>query len=107
MEAKKVDHRKLMTVMQQLKKEPEKTLGVYVIDGWRVQVSRYKQTSAQRVRALYNRRRAMGLCILCGKKVTKTNPANGRLYRLCETHRKEIDFQKNKHDKQVRRTRKR
>ncbi|MCE9599248.1 MAG: hypothetical protein K8S54_14895 [Spirochaetia bacterium] len=99
MDIKKVDHRKLVQVVQQLKSEPERTLGVYVLDGWRVQISRYKQTSAQRVRALYNRRREMGLCILCGKKVSKMNPANGKLYRLCETHRKEIDFQKNKKDK--------
>ncbi len=94
MEAKKVDHKRLMQVVGQMKKDPETSMGIYVVGGWRVQISRYKQTSAERVRALYSRRRANGLCIACGKKVTKTNPANGRLYRLCEDHRKDIDFKK-------------
>ncbi|HMU84349.1 MAG TPA: hypothetical protein PKE49_16240 [Leptospiraceae bacterium] len=94
MEAKKVDHRRLSQVISQMKKDPEGSMGIYVVGGWRVQISRYKQTSAERVRALYSRRRDQGLCIACGKKVTKTNPANGRLYRLCEDHRKNIDYKK-------------
>lgn len=39
-------------------------------------------------------RRKKGLCVKCGKKVLKKNPQTGKLYRLCDHHRKELDQKK-------------
>ena len=84
----------LKKIFDQLKKESDESdesVGSYLYKGFRIQISKYKQTGAQRVQFLYKKRREQGLCIVCGKKVTKKNPSTGKLYRLCETHRKTID----------------
>jgi hypothetical protein len=54
-------------------------------------VSRYKSSGTERSALLYRKRRDGGLCVRCGTKVTRKNPLTGTLYRLCDTHRKEID----------------
>ena len=84
----------LKKIFDQLKKESDDSVGSYLYKGYRVQVSKYKQTGAERVQFLYKKRREQGLCIVCGKKVTKKNSVTGKLYRLCENHRKSIDNKK-------------
>ena len=84
----------LKKIFDHLKKESDEAVGSYLYKGFRVQISKYMQTGAQRVQFLYKKRRELGLCIVCGKKVTKKNPTTGKLYRLCETHRKTIDNKK-------------
>ncbi|MGL4370241.1 MAG: LIC10235 family protein [Spirochaetota bacterium] len=78
-----------------LKKIGTKSLeacGTYIIGDFRLDVRKTKPLSgSERVSLLYKRRKEQGLCVVCGKKVTKKNPKNGQLYRLCETHRTKID----------------
>jgi len=81
-------------IFDKLKLESDDAVGNFLFKGYRIQISKYKQTGAERVQFLYKKRRAQGLCIVCGKKVTKKNPVTGKLYRLCESHRKEIDNRK-------------
>ena len=88
---KKATSLTLAKVWKNLKKGSEDAIGSYLYKGFRVQVSRYKQSTAERVKALYYRRRKAGLCIQCGKKVSKKNALTGKLYRLCDHHRKLID----------------
>jgi len=85
----------LKKILDKIKSLSDDAVGNYLFKGYRIQISKYKQTGAERVQFLYKRRRENGLCIVCGKKVTKKNPVTGKLYRLCETHRKEIDNKKN------------
>jgi hypothetical protein len=59
--------------------------------GHRIKINPANQTGADRVRNLYHRRRTAGLCIACGKKVTKKNPKTGKPYRMCPKHRKKLD----------------
>ena len=42
----------------------------------------------------YWERRKKGLCVKCGRQVTKKNRQTGKLYRLCDQHRKEVDHKK-------------
>lgn len=79
------------TVFSTLKKGDEEVIGSYLVKGYRIQISKHNLTGAERVKLLYRKRRDNGLCIVCGSKVTKKNPKTGKLYRLCESHRKEID----------------
>jgi len=66
--------------------------GTYIIGDFRIDVRKTAPlTGSERVSLLYRRRKEQGLCVVCGKKVTKKNPRNGKLYRLCETHRTKID----------------
>jgi hypothetical protein len=95
MEPQKVGPGQIDKIAEDLKKDPEKSIGNYLFKGFRIQISKYKASGAERVQQLYKRRRAQGLCIVCGTKVTRKNPVTGILYRLCDTHRAEID-QKNK-----------
>jgi hypothetical protein len=44
----------------------------------------------------YWERRRKGQCVNCGKKVKKENPQTGKLFRLCDFHRKKIDRKKEK-----------
>ena len=95
MEPVKVNPASLDKIAADLKKDPELAIGNYLYKGYRIQISKYKASGAERVQQLYKRRRDNGLCIVCGTKVTRKNPSTGKLYRLCDTHRSLID-QKNK-----------
>ena len=66
-------------------------VGTWLYRGLRVQVSRYRASGTDRTARLYRLRREKGLCVRCGVRVTRKNPATGRLYRLCEEHRRTID----------------
>jgi hypothetical protein len=95
MEPNKIGPAQVDKLADELKKDPQSVIGNYLIKGFRIQISKYQASGAERVQLLYKRRRAQGLCIVCGTKVTRKNPATGKLYRLCDTHRAQID-QKNK-----------
>lgn len=95
MEPVKVSPNQIDKIATDLKKDPETAIGNYLFKGYRIQISKYKASGAERVQQLYKRRRDNGLCIVCGTKVTRKNPATGKLYRLCDHHRSLID-QKNK-----------
>ena len=69
----------------------KKLTGSYFVGNIRIQISNYNQSTKERVAELYRKRRAQGLCILCGEKVTKNNKRTKKLYRLCDFHRKKID----------------
>lgn len=91
MEPKKINSTELSSVFRELQKVSERSIGNYLYKGLRIQVSKYKSSGTERYMRLYNRRREEGLCIRCGKKVTKKNPHTGKLYRLCEHHRQTTD----------------
>jgi len=91
MKPKSIKSDELTKIFSSLKKGEESSIGSYLIKGIRLQISKYNLSDAERVQLLYKRRRAQGLCIVCGTKVTKKNAATGKLYRLCETHRNKID----------------
>jgi hypothetical protein len=91
MEPTKLNPGMIDKILTDLKKDPTLAQGNYLFKGFRIQISKYKASGAERVQQLYKRRRLAGLCILCGEKVSKKNPTTGKLYRLCETHRENID----------------
>ncbi len=91
METKKATKDTLKKVLSSLEKGSDEAIGSYLYKGFRLQVSKYKQSGCERVLQLYNRRRKNGQCIACGVKVKRKNPLTGALYRLCDMHRKKID----------------
>ncbi|WP_061265886.1 LIC10235 family protein [Leptospira interrogans] len=84
----------LESLITGVKSQSIEVVGNYLYKGFRIQVSKYNLSGAERVQLLYQKRRNNGLCIVCGNKVTKKNPSSGKLYRLCEHHRKTIDKKK-------------
>lgn len=91
MEPKKVTIKNLEKMLEYLEEGSETAIGNYLYKGFRIQVSRYKSSGTERYMRLYRNRRENGLCVRCGKKVTKKNPNTGKLYRLCEFHREITD----------------
>ncbi len=81
----------LNSITKKVQSKEDDVTGLYLLNGYRIQISKYKLGNGDRVKQLYQRRRENGLCIVCGVKVKKSNPNTGKLYRLCETHRLEID----------------
>ncbi|EMM83159.1 hypothetical protein LEP1GSC127_1953 [Leptospira kirschneri str. 200801925] len=93
-ETKKISNDDLESLITGVKSQSIEVVGNYLYKGFRIQVSKYNLSGAERVQLLYQKRRNNGLCIVCGNKVTKKNPSSGKLYRLCEHHRKTIDKKK-------------
>ena len=91
MEPRKITPDALKRVFADLKTGDTKAIGTWLYKGYRVQVSRYKSSGTERSALLYRKRRDDGLCVRCGTRVTRKNPLTGALYRLCDTHRKQID----------------
>jgi hypothetical protein len=91
MKPKSLKPQDLENLLNTLKQGKEESIGSYLVKGYRIQISKYNLTGAERVQMLYKRRREAGLCIICGTKVTKKNGRTGKLYRLCEKHRRQID----------------
>lgn len=94
MEPKKITIKKLQTITDDLKKGDETAIGTYLYKGLRVQISKYKASGSERFARLYHKRRSLGLCVICGTKVTNKNPRTKKLYRLCDVHRDKIDRKK-------------
>lgn len=92
MNPRKITPDVLRKVFTELKAGKEQSTGTYLFRGYRVQISRYQSSGTERSAQLYRKRREQGMCVRCGKKVTKRNPITGKLYRLCDEHRKEIDI---------------
>ena len=81
----------LRRLLSLLRAADEAAIGTWLYRGLRVQVSRYGASGTQRSARLYRARRAKGLCVRCGARVSRQNPATGRPYRLCDEHRRAID----------------
>jgi hypothetical protein len=94
MEPKKVSIRELAGVFMKLRNGSEEAIGNFLFRGLRIQVSKFKSSGTERYMRLYKKRREDGVCVRCGAKVTKRNSRTGRLYRLCEYHRKITDKRK-------------
>ncbi|EMJ35199.1 hypothetical protein LEP1GSC079_3058 [Leptospira interrogans str. FPW1039] len=94
MKPKKISNDDLESLITGVKSQSIEVVGNYLYKGFRIQVSKYNLSGAERVQLLYQKRRNNGLCIVCGNKVTKKNSSSGKLYRLCEHHRKTIDKKK-------------
>ncbi|MFE1939676.1 hypothetical protein ORQ95_01180 [Leptospira kirschneri] len=94
MKPKKISNDDLESLITGVKSQSIEVVGNYLYKGFRIQVSKYNLSGAEMVQLLYQKRRNNGLCIVCGNKVTKKNPSSGKLYRLCEHHRKTIDKKK-------------
>jgi len=94
MKTEKIDKNGLKRVFRALSddKKIESVIGSYLYNGHRIQISKFGQSTAQRVSQLYKRRRINSQCILCGQKVQRINKRTGKVYRLCDTHRKAIDL---------------
>ena len=91
MEPKKITIKKLQDIASDLSKGDESSIGTYLYKGLRVQISKYKASGSERFARLYHKRRTLGLCVICGTKVTQKNPRTKKLYRLCSVHREKID----------------
>ncbi len=91
MNPKKITVDALKRVFGDLRSGLDRSLGTYLYKGYRVQISKYQSSGTERSAQLYKRRREAGLCVRCGARVTKRNPVTGKLFRLCDEHRKEID----------------
>jgi hypothetical protein len=91
MEPTKITSTKLQKIIDELLKGSEDARGTFLYKGFRLQISKYKASGAERTSRLYHKRRDQGLCIRCGTKVKNKNPRTGKLYRLCDYHRNLID----------------
>jgi hypothetical protein len=91
MEPTKITATKLQGIIDELVKGSEEARGTFLYKGFRLQISKYKASGAERTSRLYHKRRKLGLCIRCGAKVKNKNPRTGKLYRLCDHHRNLID----------------
>ncbi|EMO63483.1 LIC10235 family protein [Leptospira borgpetersenii] len=94
MKPKKISKDDLESLITGVQSQSIEAVGNYLYKGFRIQISKYNLSGAERVQLLYQKRRNNGLCIVCGTKVSKKNPSSGKLYRLCERHRKSIDQKK-------------
>jgi hypothetical protein len=91
MEPTKITAKGLQGIIDELIKGSEDARGTFLYKGFRLQISKYKASGAERTSRLYHKRRKLGLCIRCGTKVKNKNPRTGKLYRLCDYHRNIID----------------
>lgn len=91
MEPTKITATKLQGIIDELLKGSEDARGTFLYKGFRLQISKYKASGAERTSRLYHKRRQLGLCIRCGIKVRNKNPRTSKLYRLCDYHRNLID----------------
>ncbi len=99
MKGKRVTLPELKKIIKNLDNRPIKNkshlqTGTFAFKGFRIQISQFGKTTAQRVSTLYHKRRDNGVCIQCSKKVTKINKKTGNLYRMCDFHRKKIDWKR-------------
>jgi hypothetical protein len=78
-------------MLADLRAGADAAVGTYLYKGLRIQVSRFRSTGTARSARLYRARRERGLCVRCGAGVARRNPSTGKLYRLCEEHRRKID----------------
>ncbi len=74
MKPKKISNDDLESLITGVKSQSIEVVGNYLYKGFRIQVSKYNLSGAERVQLLYQKRRNNGLCIVCGNKVTKKKP---------------------------------
>jgi len=59
----------LVDIVKNLLNNPEMSIGNYLLNGYRIQISKYKESGNDRYKRLYNKRRDNNLCIYCGKEL--------------------------------------
>ena len=91
----KVTANDLTSLEKNLKNKSDDSIGNYLFNGYRIQVSKYNQSATERIRAFAKRRREQGLCVACGTKVKRTNPKTGQPYKYCDFHH-DLALQKRK-----------
>ena len=90
--AKRKEVRNIRSLVNALR---AKETGLFTYQGLSVQIGHNGgrdldgRSSKQRK---YWKMRSGGHCVKCEKKVTKRNQQTGKLYRLCDEHRKQIDW---------------
>ena len=96
----KIKKVKLKNLFKEFLLNGEAVKGYYAYKDYFIKISRIKPlTLAERSRKLYDKRRESGLCVVCGKKVTKRKPGKDELFRLCEVHRVTIDKERSAKNK--------
>ena len=90
-EPQKISIQEFHKINQYLQKESEFCIGNYLLNGYRIQISKYMQSGSDRVMFIFNKRRSKGLCVVCEKPVKRINKITGKLYRLCDTNRASVD----------------
>lgn len=88
---KKISIKDFQKINLYLKKDSDQCIGNYILNGYRIQISKYMQSGSERVMFIFNKRRSLGQCIVCAKPVKRKNKSTGKLYRLCDKHRAKID----------------
>ena len=91
MRPRRIGEEALARVLAAVRAGRDTAVGTYLFKGLRLQVSWYGSSGTDRSARLYRVRRQRGLCVRCGARVTRRNPATGKRYRLCDAHRKAID----------------
>lgn len=91
MRPRRIGEEALGRVLAALRAGRDTAIGTWLVKGLRVQISRYGSSGTDRSARLYRIRRARGVCVRCGARVTRRNPATGRPYRLCDAHRLAVD----------------
>lgn len=94
MEPTKINSKAIDTIAEKIKKGDEDAIGSYLFKGLRIQISNYQASGSERFARLYKKRRSLGLCVICSKKVTEKNLRTKKLYRLCDEHRLKTDKKK-------------
>lgn len=83
---KKLNPSELNALEKSILNKSDDSIGNYLVNGFRIQVSKYNQSSADRIRAFAKRRRDQGLCVACGVKVKRVNERTGKTYKYCDKH---------------------
>lgn len=86
--------REVISDLANINGDSDMVCGAYQFKNYRIQISKYGQDGKGRAALLYKKRRSTGRCVACGAKVKRKNPQTGRLYRLCDKHRAQIDHKK-------------
>jgi hypothetical protein len=82
----KLSTNELNALEKNILNKSDDSIGNYLYNGYRIQVSKYNQSSTDRIRAFAKRRREQGLCVACGAKVKRINPRTTRPYKYCDLH---------------------
>lgn len=91
----KISNSELIEIEKHLRNKSAHSIGNFLYNGYRIQISKFNQTPSERISIFAKKRRAQGLCVACGKKVKRVNIKTLKPYKYCDTHHK-IAIEKNK-----------
>ena len=85
---KKLNKKTIESLVKKIIDQDEKSYGKYEYKDFVIVVKpTSKVFNKNRSRRFYYKRRELGLCVYCGKKVEERNPRTKKPYRYCEEHR--------------------